>query len=70
MSSLYITVTANCEDLANAIFPSGSEWEITDEDYNDDGTGIIRCEWNGDMQSAIEQRLNSHREVISYQILS
>lgn len=70
MSSLYVTVTAECEDLANRIFPSGSEWGITDEDYNDDGTSIVRYEWNGEMQSAIEQRLNSDRDVISYQILS
>ncbi len=69
MTSLYVTVTADCEDLANHIFPSGCEWEITDEDCNDDGTGVIRYEWNGDMQAAIEQRLNSHRDVISYQIL-
>lgn len=69
MSSLYVTVTADCEDLANHIFPRGSEWGITDEDYNDDGMGVIRYEWNGDMQTAIEQRLNSHPEVISYQIL-
>lgn len=69
MSALYVTVTADCEDLANRIFPRGSEWGITDEDYNDDGTGIVRYEWNGDMQGAIEQRLNSHPEVISYQIL-
>lgn len=69
MSALYVTVTAKCEDLANAIFPRGSEWEITDEDYSDDGTGVIRYEWNGEMQTAIEQRLNSHPEVIGYQIL-
>lgn len=70
MSSLYVTVTAECKDLANYTFPTGSEWEITDEDCNDDGTSVIRYEWNGEMRSAIEQQLNSNRHVISYQILS
>lgn len=70
MNSLYVTVTAECEDLANAIFPRGSEWSITDEDYNTDGTCVVRYEWNGDMRSGIEQRLDTHTEVISYQILS
>lgn len=70
MSSLYVTVTAECEDLANSIFPRGSEWSITDEDRNDDGTCVARYEWIGEMVSAIEQRLNNHPEVINYQILS
>lgn len=69
MSSLYVTVTAECDDLANKIFPSGSEWGITDEDYNDDGTCVIRYEWNGDMQHDIAQRLDNTEGVISYQIL-
>lgn len=66
--SLYVTVTAECEGLGT-IFPQGSEWEFTDSDEQDNGTSVVRYEWNGDYQSVIESRLNSNPEVISYQIL-
>ena len=67
--SLYVTVTADCEDLANKTFRSWQEWEITDEDYNDDGTCVIRYEWNGEGESSVELNLNANPDVINYQIL-
>lgn len=69
MKTLYVTVTVDCEDLANHTFPRGSEWEMIDEDYNDNGTSVIRYEWNGEMQSIVEQNLNTNRGVVSYQII-
>lgn len=69
MKPLYVTVTINCTDLATATFPNGCEWELTNEDYNDDGSCVVRYEWNGEMQTVVERNLNSNPEVISYQIL-
>jgi hypothetical protein len=67
--SLYVTVTADCEDLANAIFPRGSEWVFNSEDEQDDGNLVIAYEWNGEFETAIKKNLSAHPQVISYQIL-
>ncbi len=67
--SLYVTVTADCRDLANQVFPRDSEWEMVSEEYNGDGTGVLHFLWNGQMQTAIEQNLNTNRQVVSYQII-
>lgn len=67
MKTLTVTVNSNCEDLANSIFPRGSEWGIVSEDYQGDNI-IVEYEWNGDMQTAVEQNLNTHPSVISYTI--
>ena len=65
---LIVKVKPECEDLANQTFPRGTEWEFLDEEYKDDGSGTITYEWNGDMQSAIEQNLNTNNQVTSYKI--
>lgn len=67
--SLYVTVTAECDELAKDIFVDGSEWELTDEDEMDDGMTVIRYEWNGEMQDKVEQKLNANPHVVGYQIM-
>lgn len=69
MSSVYVTVTQDCEDLANRIFPRDSDWEITDEDYNNDGSCVVRYEFNGSFAAPVERALDVHPHVVSYQIL-
>lgn len=71
MNTLYVTVTAtaDCEDLESKTFTNGLEWTLTDKDYNDDGTSVIRYEWDGEMANAVEHNLDNNRDVISYQIL-
>lgn len=68
MKTLIVKVIPGCEDLANAIFPRGSEWEFVSEDYDLAGNGKIEYNWNGDMQAAIERNLDCARDVISYEI--
>lgn len=69
MKSLYVTVTAGCEDLGNRVFPRGSEWEINDIEFQDNGNIVVAFSWNGDMQTAIERHLDQDQDVISYQII-
>jgi len=69
MLSLYVTVTADCEDLANAIFGRWGEWQFDDEEYQDDGNIVLAYSWNGDMRDEVERNLDMHRHVISYQII-
>lgn len=67
--SLYVTTTADCEELANTIFPNWSERELTDEDENDDGTWTIRYDFDAEVFSSVEANLNVHPHVIRYQIM-
>ena len=63
MKTLIVRITDNCEDLANHTFPRMSDWELVSEDDN-----LVEYIWNGEMESAIEQKLNANPNVVEYTI--
>ncbi|MHC4617973.1 MAG: hypothetical protein ACYTEQ_09490 [Planctomycetota bacterium] len=65
--TLTIKVTPDCEGLLHSL-PRGHEYELTDEDYNEDGSGIVKIDIHDldELTGAIEQTLNTNDDVISY----
>lgn len=67
MGEVTVTVTAECEGLLHTL-PSGREWELLDEEYADDGTGVIRIGFDGDeLTAADEEAFNTNPGVICYE---
>ena len=66
MGTLTVKVTPECEGLLHTL-PRGREWELLDEDYTADGTGIVTIGFEGNQLTASdEQALNTNPNVISY----
>lgn len=68
MGTVTVKVTPNCESLISHL-PRGYEWDLISEDYDADGHGEIVIGFEGDdLSAAAMQALNTHPEVISYEV--
>lgn len=72
MITITVQVTADCEGVITAL-PRYGEWELVDEEYNEDGTGVVVVNshrWNfaAEVPYVVEQALDGHNGVISYAI--
>ncbi len=66
-TTVTVKVTADCEGLITWM-PSGYEYELTDEDYNEDGSGTVTFVIHDvdEMTYAHELALDTNAEVVSY----
>jgi len=64
-----VTVTAECEELLTNM-PRGYEYELNNEDYNEDGSGVVEFIVHdmNDLTSGMEQALDVHPGVVEYSV--
>ena len=68
MATLIVKITPYCEGLL-LMLPRGAGWELEDEEYDEDGVGVITISFDGaDLSAAAEQALDTNDEVISYEV--
>lgn len=69
MITVTVKVTADCEGLLHTM-PHGYEYELTSEDYNTDGSGIVEFVIHDvdELTGAMKQSLNTNDGVVSYSI--
>lgn len=70
MTAIYMTVkNEEVEAVVAEVFVPGVDFTITDCDSNDDGSQVVRAEWDGEYARAVEFRAGSHPQVAGYQII-
>ena len=69
MITVTVEVTAECEELLTRL-PRGYEYDLSDEDYREDGSGTVKFIVHDvdDMTRAMELALDTHPDVIAYTV--
>ena len=69
MITVTVKVTAECEGLLNSM-PRGYEYELTDEDYNEDGSGTVEFFIHDvdELTAGHQLVLDTNDEVVSYTV--
>lgn len=69
MIEVTVKVTPDCEELLTRL-PRGYEYELTDEEYDDDGSGTVTFVIHDidDLTSGMEHALDTNDGVIKYTV--